>query len=210
MEVKSLPKQTFYNLPQAKQDLIFQTALAEFARHPYEEASLSEIVSRLGIAKGSMYQYFHNKKDLYKHVVQQVYQHKKQYMQPVWRMREQNFFALVSAYYRQSWRYALAHPVHHQVIANFWDSRDAKLQQEIVREKQVRNMEFFDLLEQATARGEVTPDLDSQAAWFVYHAVGRALVDNFLNTAIDAQAHEEFIDSVLALLEQGLLPRKEK
>lgn len=184
--------------------------MEEFARHPYEEASLSEIVSRLQIAKGSMYQYFTDKKALYRHVVQEVYQHKKRYLQPVWDNRARGFFPLVSAYYRKSWHYAREYPVQHRVIANFWDSRDARMREDILREKQVRHLEFFDLLDEAIGRSEVAASLDRQAAWFIYHAVGRALVDNFLDPELDARAHEEFIDSVLALLAQGLAPRKEK
>ena len=39
--------------------------MAEFAEQPYRAASVSRVVSRAGVAKGSMYQYFANKRDLY-------------------------------------------------------------------------------------------------------------------------------------------------
>lgn len=60
-----MPKPTFLNLPDEKRNRIVELALDEFSTHPYRQASLSRIVARAGIAKGSMYQYFENKLDLY-------------------------------------------------------------------------------------------------------------------------------------------------
>lgn len=200
-----MPKSTFFNLPEDKRKHIFETALKEFSRHPYEQASLTEIVNNAGIAKGSMYQYFEDKKDLYKYVVQLVYQHKREFLHPVWAQKDnQDFFALVSLYYRRSWHYARQYPQYHQVTANFWDSRDIAVREEILREKQIRILEFTDLLEQASESGVIAADTDKEAAWFVYHAVGRALIDNFLAPNVSADSHETFINSVLATLERGL------
>lgn len=205
-----MPKPTFLNLPADKRQHIFHHSLQEFARHPYERASLSEIVSRAGIAKGSMYQYFADKKDLYKYVITQVYQHKRDYLQKVWKHKDSlDFFGLTSLYYRESWHYAREYPEFHQVTVNFWDSRDAAVREEILREKQIRVLEFTDLLDQGCQSGVLSPDIDKEAAWFVYHAVARALIDNFLVPGINADSHEDYIVSVLAILEQGLRPRKE-
>ena len=64
-----MPKPTFHNLPTEKRNRITELALDEFATQPYRQASLSRIVQRAGIAKGSMYQYFENKLDLYSWLV---------------------------------------------------------------------------------------------------------------------------------------------
>jgi len=205
-----LPKSTFYNLPEHKQKHIFLHALAEFSRHPYEQASLSEIVSKAGIAKGSMYQYFADKKDLYKYVVHQVYRRKREFLESVWAQREHlDFFELASLYYRKSWHFARENPDYHQVTVNFWDSRDAAVREEILREKEVRSTEFADMLEHGSKSGVIAPEADRNAAWFVYHAVAKALIDNFLATNVSSQSHETFINSVLAILERGLRPREE-
>ena len=205
-----MPKSTFFNLPKDKQEHIFRHAMEEFARHPYEQASLSEIVKKAGIAKGSMYQYFSGKKDLYKYVVQQVYRHKREYLQPVWELKDKiDFFRMLSMYYRRSWHYAQAYPTQHKVIVNFWDSKDAAVREEILREKQTRINVFVDLLEHGSRSGVIDPGIDKETAWFVYHAVARDLIDNFLDPGIDIHSHEAFIDSVLAILELGLRPRKE-
>ena len=60
-----MPKQTFFNLPEEKRDLIVDLAIEEFSGHDYDLASVSRIVSKANIAKGSFYQYFEDKQDLY-------------------------------------------------------------------------------------------------------------------------------------------------
>lgn len=60
-----MPKQTFLNLHEEKRQKIIDIAIKEFALNNYTNASLSQIVEMAGIAKGSMYQYFESKKDLY-------------------------------------------------------------------------------------------------------------------------------------------------
>lgn len=61
-----MPKPTFFNLPEDKRARITELALEEFAQRPFHRASLTRMVGRAGIAKGSVYQYFEDKLDLYR------------------------------------------------------------------------------------------------------------------------------------------------
>lgn len=60
-----MPKPTFLQLPADKRDRFVDAALDEFSAQPYDRASVSAVVARLGIAKGSVYQYFEDKLDLF-------------------------------------------------------------------------------------------------------------------------------------------------
>jgi AcrR family transcriptional regulator len=60
-----LPKLTFFNLPEHKRKVLVDAAENEFARVPLHEASVANIVKSAGIPRGSFYQYFENKDDLY-------------------------------------------------------------------------------------------------------------------------------------------------
>lgn len=53
-----MPKKTFLNLPQEKQQRILETCKKEFEEKSLFQASVSDIVNTLGIARGSFYQYF--------------------------------------------------------------------------------------------------------------------------------------------------------
>ena len=60
-----MPKQTFFHLSKDKQDLLMQAAKEEFSRAPLHEASIANIIKSAGIPRGSFYQYFDDKEDLF-------------------------------------------------------------------------------------------------------------------------------------------------
>jgi len=60
-----MPTRTFLALPAERRDRLVHEAIAEFSDRSYAEASLSQIALRARIAKGSFYQYFADKLDLY-------------------------------------------------------------------------------------------------------------------------------------------------
>lgn len=64
-----MPKQTFKNLNPAKQERFYKAALAEFSSKGYHQASITQIVKKLDIAKGSIYQYFDDKFDLHQYLL---------------------------------------------------------------------------------------------------------------------------------------------
>lgn len=60
-----MPKQTFFNLPNEKRETLIRAAKTEFSRVPLYEASIANIVKEAEIPRGSFYQYFEDKDDLY-------------------------------------------------------------------------------------------------------------------------------------------------
>ena len=60
-----MPKQTFFNLPENKKRKILEAAKNEFSRVSVTEASINNIVTEANIARGSFYQYFESKEDLF-------------------------------------------------------------------------------------------------------------------------------------------------
>jgi AcrR family transcriptional regulator len=66
-----MPKATFLRLPAERRNRVVNAAIAEFGERPYGEASLSRIARRSKVAKGSFYQYFDNKLDLYRYLLEE-------------------------------------------------------------------------------------------------------------------------------------------
>lgn len=73
-----MPKQTFQNLPEDKKKKILEAAKNEFSRVSVTEASINNIVTNAGIARGSFYQYFESKEDLLLFMVSEASQKVKQ------------------------------------------------------------------------------------------------------------------------------------
>lgn len=199
-----MPSSTFQNLPPAKRQRIFEAAVVEFAEYPFERSSVTRIVRRLGIAKGSIYQYFENKRDLYQYVVEEVYDEKRRCLQPV--LDEPiGFFSRLQRYYQQSYLFAQANPLYHKVTVNLWETKDSSLQAFVDEIKTTRALDFTTLFHQAVQEGVVRDDLDEETAFFVYHSVGKELIEGFLDLPPShTEDHLAFIESVLSALEKGV------
>lgn len=67
-----MPKDTFYRLPEEKKAEIIYAALVEFAQYAFKDASINRIIKAAGIPRGSFYQYFVNKQDLYLYLLAHI------------------------------------------------------------------------------------------------------------------------------------------
>ncbi|MCI8444226.1 MAG: TetR/AcrR family transcriptional regulator [Clostridia bacterium] len=76
-----MPKETFFHLKPEKREKIEEALIHEFSRGSFEEASISHIVLEAKIPRGSFYQYFEDKEDAIKYIIQKflMLEHKKIY-----------------------------------------------------------------------------------------------------------------------------------
>lgn len=62
-------KETFLRLPEEKRNRFLEAAWAEFTRVKFADVSINQIVRRAGVPRGSFYQYFADKEDLFSYLV---------------------------------------------------------------------------------------------------------------------------------------------
>ncbi len=65
-----MPKPTWVNLDERRRERVLHAAMAEFGVHGYSTGSLNVIAREAGVAKGSLFQYFEDKLDLFVHVAE--------------------------------------------------------------------------------------------------------------------------------------------
>ena len=64
--------ETFLRLPEEKRNRFLGAAWEEFSTVPYSDASINQIVRRAGIPRGSFYQYFTDKADLFAYLMDDI------------------------------------------------------------------------------------------------------------------------------------------
>ena len=64
-----MPKSTFYNLSEDKKQKIEEAIKEEFSKHSANKVSISNIIEKAGIPRGSFYQYFEDKDDALKYII---------------------------------------------------------------------------------------------------------------------------------------------
>lgn len=73
-----MPKETFYNLNDEKKQKIFDAAVREFSCRRFSEASINQIVKTAGIPRGSFYQYFSDKEDIFHYMFEKIVEEKRE------------------------------------------------------------------------------------------------------------------------------------
>lgn len=65
-----MPSKTFFNLKEEKKERIEKALVHEFSKRSFEQTSITNIIKEAKIPRGSFYQYFEDKKDAMKYLVE--------------------------------------------------------------------------------------------------------------------------------------------
>ncbi len=213
-----MSKSTFANLPAAKRQAIIDIAIEEFAAHPYATASVSHIVARAGIAKGSLYQYFENKQDFYLYLLEYAAQTQLALLRELTPPDAgQGFFALLRWQMSASLRVGVAAPHLMQLMRRAF-AGDLPFQAEVERVVgSAGEAHLLQLLQRGIDDGELNPTLDlpltafvmqqilGELGGFIVRRLGLSLdaVSADL-TLLDRPEVEAWYDSLIRLLECGM------
>lgn len=162
-----MPKQTFFNLSPEKRQLVIDAALDEFALYDYKTASLSRMVEKAGIAKGSMYQYFENKKDLYLFLVEHASKIKLDYLTKNTAACKDNFFDLLRQVSFASSRFNLSYPRYSRILYHAArEKHNAELGDLAAKIREVSRNYIKELAAAARHKGQIRKDIDLDLASF--------------------------------------------
>lgn len=98
-EVIELPTKTFFHLPKEKQERLLEAAAIEFSRVPVQDASIANIVKLANIPRGSFYQYFENKEDLYYYYYESLTKYNKQLLFDTLEENQGKLFPSIKSYF---------------------------------------------------------------------------------------------------------------
>lgn len=214
-----MPKQTFLNLPEKKRQRIINVAIEEFAEYDYNSASISRMVAEAGIAKGSFYQYFEDKKDLYLYLFELVAQEKANFLnQTPPPDIEQGLFPYMHWLFKQGVKFEFANPRlaklgYHAIYG------DAPLYEDVMAQVKGMSTQFFaQLVNRGIEQGDIDPDIDADLAAFVFNAIFLEFGNYLLarlgiapemllqdsKTGIDFTAVQPIFASLMNILEHGM------
>ncbi|MFH1469233.1 MAG: TetR/AcrR family transcriptional regulator [Pseudomonadota bacterium] len=161
-----MPRSTFRNLPEAKRARIAEAAIEEFAERGYGGASISAIVARAGIAKGSFYQYFENKADLFRWLVMDhTVQLKMRYISARTTPEIGDFWSQIADMMLAGIRFGLDNPRLSRMAAILWHpTADPELAALLNEFQALTRRSMGLLLQQGQATGHVRTDLDLEVA----------------------------------------------
>ena len=215
-----MTKQTFLNLPDEKRSIIINAATDEFVEHGLENASTNRIVSNSGISKGSFYQYFEDKHDLFMHLVSILEHEKMEYFKDI---DPPNMEIGLFKYYRWMVKTGMAfnsiHPNMAQAVSRVLLGERLFFSEyfEDVREK---TRAFFEtMIAAARERGEIDPSVDVELAVMIMetwqntittYIFDEGMKQEDIMTWVYSVKTQETIDKLLYVMEYGLRKTESK
>lgn len=116
---------TFNNLTENRQQEIILICLEEFALKEFQSASLSTIVSKLKIAKGSFYRYFESKQSLYYFLLDHCIQRRLESDKENITAKPSAFFELMIEHLVGKMRFDKKYPLHSAFLYNVMQEKNS-------------------------------------------------------------------------------------
>lgn len=209
-----MPKQTFLNLPDEKRQVIVNAAIEEFAEYGLENASTNRIVASSGISKGSFYQYFEDKKDVFMYLISVLEHEKLDYFKgkhpPSTNMDTFGYFRWMI---KTGMEFNSSHPLLTQAISRVMFGEGLYYGNTFADVRERTSQGLRAMIKQAIARGEVDPSVDVDLAVMIMETWSNVISTYVLNEGmkqkdimkwVRSAKVQERIDKMLYVMEYGL------
>ncbi len=163
-----MPTSTFDNLDPLKKRTLMKACFDEFSSNAYEVASITPIIKQTGIPKGSIYQYFGTKKDLYQYLIELSQGRRMEYLQDVFDTDGLTFWQLVGALFEAEFRFILENPIQASLLhaaSLEWTHPDFGNMKKEWLQAQANSLMY--ILEREKGRGKMRNDIPTKTMCFL-------------------------------------------
>lgn len=207
-----MPKQTFLNLPDEKRQRIIECALDEFAERGYEKSSINRIVKEAGIAKGSFYQYFEDKFDLYEHIITVTISNPKmasfQIAQHDVQLESIPFFTLIRAMFRRNLDAIGQDPRVMKIGVDLAANHHNEVYKRIMGSyADLYNSFYHTFIEAKKRTGEIRPEVDSWVLNYMLLGLTEYIMGLVSNRGVELFATDypdQLVDALETILSGGI------
>lgn len=209
-----MPKQTFFNLPEEKRETIISAAVEEFAEYGLENASTNRIVRNSGIAKGSFYQYFEDKQDVFMHLLDVIEKKELEFFKdrhpPSTNLDTFQYFRWMV---KTGMEFGLAHPRMVQAAWRVLLGEGFYYGPNLAGYREKTTKALTTMIQSAIERGEVDPSVDVELAVMIMETWSNAITTYVLKEGVKQKnvlkwmrspKTQETIDKLLYVMEYGL------
>jgi AcrR family transcriptional regulator len=209
-----LPKRTFNRLDDDKKERVMRAAIEEFQAHGFANAKVEVIAQKAGVAKGSIYQYFDDKKELFLYAVTWALEYFMKMIDRQTPLKDMDVFEYFLSGSRERFAMVSKEPLLFSFALDFTTNRFGSLAEEINRElKQVGEAYELKLIANGKKRGTVRDDLDDKILLLFFQGVTekfsleiieKAKQSNYELTAEQFCEMENLLKNMVLLLKQGM------
>ena len=209
-----MPNAAFFNLSEDKRNLIISVSIEEFSSANYDTASINQICKKSNIPKGSFYQYFTDKLDLYIHIMTLAIDKKIDFFTTVL----DNFNTLtleeqIRILFIKGIEFAKKNPQYAALGEQFSKENNEHAMKAVIKEGEKRSDSIFtQMIDYAKLKGEINSEIDTLALSMMLQSLNRTVNEYILNKygSIDYSNFNEdankIVESLLHIIFNGIKP----
>jgi len=211
-----LPKKTFFNLPFEKRKRIIEALIYNFANKPYNDVDISEVAKSANVSKGSMYQYFEDKKDMYFYSIKMAFEDSLSLINKD-DFGSKDFFELIKASLNDSWNFFKNKPNSYLLLERAFFYNDSPYREEVFETFMSITREIlYDIIVKSQENGYIRNDIDAEIVLVFVEGVSLRFKQMVVEMAIKKgmkilDMSYEYIaklsDDIISLLKEGLSPK---
>lgn len=207
-----MPQETFFNLPDDKRNSIISAAIDEFSTASYNTASINQICKKANIAKGSFYQYFLDKLDLYVYIMTLAIEEKIRFFSAaLTEFHNLTLLEQLRLLFIKGIEFAKDYPQYAALGEQFSKEDDSLAKSSVINEgeKQSETL-FLQMIHNAKSRGEIDSSVDPLALSMLLQslnsAINKYMLNKFGNLRYEDNREDinKFVDSLLSIIFNGI------
>lgn len=219
-----MPNRAFFNLPEDKRDLIVSAAVEEFSCADYDTASINQICKRSNIAKGSFYQYFKDKLDLYVYIMTIAVEKKISFFTTVLdHSKTLTLLEQIRLLFIKGIEFTAEYPQYAALGEQFTGEDNITAKSAVMKEGEKQSeLLFAQMIDRAKEKGEVNSTVDTMALSLLLQSLNKT-ISEYLTSRSDSVDHADkgvdrakntnknedmikLVDSLLNIVYSGIRP----
>lgn len=201
-----MPTDTFFNLSDEKKRRILEAAIDEFAEYRFSDASINRIVKNADISRGSFYQYFLDKEDLYLFIMQVIAQEKVEiFANAKIQMHPKSFFEAIRMSIPSVQEWVKRCPKYNK-IAMLMTHDDSDIIKKVVDKVDTAREASINMIRQDQANGIIRADIDPNLVLEIYTSMSYSILRDYYKAESETHSLDKAL-AVLEIIENGIIKR---
>lgn len=209
-----MPNSAFFNLSEEKRNLIMSVAIDVFSSTNYDIASINQICKESNIAKGSFYQYFTDKLDLYIYIMTLAIEKKVSFFTIILdQFKTLTLLEQIRLLFIKGIEFSKEYPQYAALGEQFSKESNETAKLAVIKEGEKRSeILFVEMVDHAKSKGEISSNVDTLALSMMLQSLNKTVneyilnkFDGINNTNYSGDTNK-LVDSLLNIIYNGIKP----
>ncbi len=210
-----MPNTSFFNLIEDKRNLVISVALEEFSTANYDSASINQICKNSNIAKGSFYQYFTDKLDLYVYVMTLAVEAKITFFSEILdEFKTLTLLEQIRLLFIKGIEFARAYPKYAALGEQFSKENNEAAKLAVIKEGDKQSVSLFiQMINHAKSKGEIDSNIDTMVLSMMLQSLNKTVNEYMMNKFGDIsykhfdEDASKLVNSLLDIIFNGIKNR---